>query len=101
MLYDGSASYEMLCKTQPNKTFSPGMLDLNTLIPSNGGWVLIYATFVSSYGKISGYGTHNGQMRAFLLVSGGGANNHNLPQKWAPFILRAMACSRHLTSGLP
>jgi hypothetical protein len=41
MLYDGSASYEMLCKTQPNKTFSPGMLDLNTLIPSNGGWVLI------------------------------------------------------------
>ena len=45
-----------------------GMLDLNTLIPPNSGWTLMQATFISGNGKISGYGTHNGQTRAFLLT---------------------------------
>ena len=49
-------------------TKARGMLDLNTLIPPNSGWTLIQATFISGNGKISGYGTHNGQTRAFLLT---------------------------------
>jgi probable HAF family extracellular repeat protein len=44
-----------------------GMLDLNTLIPQNSGWVLTEATFISGNGN-SGYGTHKGETRAFLLT---------------------------------
>jgi len=49
-------------------TKARGMLDLNTLIPPNSGWMLMQATFISSNGKISGFGTHNGQTRGFLLT---------------------------------
>ena len=45
-----------------------GMLDLNSLIPANSGWVLNVATFISLEGQISGYGTIHGQTHAFVLT---------------------------------
>lgn len=42
--------------------------DLNTLIPANSGWVLYSARSINTRGQIVGYGTHNGQTRAFLLT---------------------------------
>ncbi len=43
------------------------MQDLNNLIPSNSGWVLQEARAINNKGKIVGFGTINGQTRAFLL----------------------------------
>lgn len=43
------------------------MQDLNNLIPSNAGWVLQEARAINNKGKIVGFGTFNGQTRAFLL----------------------------------
>ena len=43
------------------------MRDLNALIPSGSGWVLSEANGVNDAGQIVGYGTHNGDVRAFLL----------------------------------
>ncbi|KXK38599.1 MAG: hypothetical protein UZ16_OP3001000680 [Candidatus Hinthialibacteria bacterium OLB16] len=43
------------------------MQDLNNLIPSNSGWVLQEARAINNKGKIVGFGTINGQARAFLL----------------------------------
>lgn len=42
--------------------------DLNDLIPANSGWVLEEARSINNSGQISGYGTHNGQQRGFLLT---------------------------------
>jgi probable HAF family extracellular repeat protein len=48
---------------------STGMLDLNTLIPANSGWVLILATAINDQGQIVGYGMHNCCVtEAFLLT---------------------------------
>jgi probable HAF family extracellular repeat protein len=49
---------------------STGMLDLNSLIPANSGWVLIGATAINDQGQIVGEGTLNGQQtpEAFLLT---------------------------------
>lgn len=43
------------------------MQDLNNLIPANSGWVLQEARAINNKGKITGFGTINGQTRAFLL----------------------------------
>jgi probable HAF family extracellular repeat protein len=45
-----------------------GMLDLNTLIPPNSGWVLNTATGINIWGQIVGSGTLNGQSHGFLLT---------------------------------
>lgn len=45
-----------------------GMNDLNNLIPSNSGWVLLLATSINNAGQITGYGTINGENHAFLLT---------------------------------
>jgi probable HAF family extracellular repeat protein len=45
-----------------------GMQDLNTLIPSNSGWVLSTANGINSRGQIVGQGTINGQQHGFLLT---------------------------------
>ena len=44
------------------------MVDLNTRIPSDSGWVLQSAADINGSGHIVGAGTHNGQTRAFLLT---------------------------------
>ncbi len=43
------------------------MQDLNNLIPSDSGWVLSEARAINNKGRIVGFGTINGQTRAFLL----------------------------------
>lgn len=42
--------------------------DLNKLIPTGSGWVLVSAQGINNSGQIVGEGTHNGQQRAFLLT---------------------------------
>ena len=42
------------------------MLNLNTLIPQDSGWILTHATGINNANEIVGYGLHNGaQMRQF------------------------------------
>jgi probable HAF family extracellular repeat protein len=43
------------------------LIDLNTLLPASSGWVLEYAGAINDAGQITGFGTYNGQIRAFLL----------------------------------
>ena len=43
------------------------LIDLNTLLPASSGWVLEGAFAVNDAGQITGYGTYNGEYRAFLL----------------------------------
>jgi probable HAF family extracellular repeat protein len=47
---------------------STGMLDLNSLIPANSGWVLQFANGINDQGQIVGEGTLNGQAEGFLLT---------------------------------
>jgi len=49
-------------------TRSKGMVDLNTLIPANSGWVLVTANSINGEGRIVGTGTINGASHAFLLT---------------------------------
>ena len=44
------------------------MMDLQTLIPANSGWVLQQAGGINDNGQIAGIGLHDGQLRAFLLT---------------------------------
>ena len=45
------------------------MIDLNSLVDSTAGWVLVHATGVNNSGQIAGYGTApDGNTRAFLLT---------------------------------
>jgi hypothetical protein len=46
-----------------------GMTDLNFLLPSGSGWVLLAAGGINSSGKIVGIGYHGGVLRGFLLSS--------------------------------
>lgn len=47
---------------------SSGIHDLNSLIPSGSGWVLINANAINKVGQITGYGTIKGYNHAFLLT---------------------------------
>ena len=47
------------------------MIDLNTLLPLNSGWVLNSATFINDSGRIVGRGTFNDQPQWFILDLGG------------------------------
>ncbi|MGC1448635.1 MAG: hypothetical protein WA830_01230 [Candidatus Sulfotelmatobacter sp.] len=49
-------------------TSTGGMKDLNSLIPSTSGWVLINANAINNVGQITGYGTKGGHNHAFLLT---------------------------------
>ena len=44
------------------------MVDLNTLLPADSGWVLLSANAINDAGQIVGEGTFNGDPRAFLLT---------------------------------
>jgi probable HAF family extracellular repeat protein len=48
-------------------TRAGGMVDLNTLLPLNSGWVLMEADGINDNGQITGYGLHHGAGRAFRL----------------------------------
>ncbi|HOP97941.1 MAG TPA: PKD domain-containing protein [Verrucomicrobiota bacterium] len=43
------------------------MLDLNTLLPTDSGWVLEYASFVSESGRVVGFGMFNGSPEVFIM----------------------------------
>jgi probable HAF family extracellular repeat protein len=43
------------------------MIDLNTAIPPDSGWVLFAARGINDAGQISGWGVHDGEIRGFLL----------------------------------
>ena len=43
------------------------MTNLNTVLPANSGWNLIFANGINESGQIVGHGTFNGAGRAFLL----------------------------------
>jgi probable HAF family extracellular repeat protein len=45
-----------------------GMLDLNTLIPKNSGWVLNSATDINLLGQIVGEATRDGESHGYLLT---------------------------------
>jgi probable HAF family extracellular repeat protein len=49
-------------------TSTGGMQDLNDLIATNSGWVLINANAINASGQITGYGTKGGHNHAFLLT---------------------------------
>ncbi|GIV20996.1 MAG: hypothetical protein KatS3mg023_2747 [Armatimonadota bacterium] len=42
--------------------------DLNDLLPAGSGWVLNEARAINNFGQITGYGSHNGITRAFLMT---------------------------------
>ncbi|MFO0875713.1 MAG: PKD domain-containing protein [Phycisphaerales bacterium] len=64
-LYDGPADV-----FDPTKFY-----DLNTLIDTScGWWTLQYAVSINNTGQITGYGRHNGLLRAFLLTPTEGGN---------------------------
>jgi probable HAF family extracellular repeat protein len=59
--------------TQDNHAFlwqGGVMTDLNRQLPANSGWDLQVAEGINDTGQITGYGTHNGLLRAFLLSGG-------------------------------
>jgi probable HAF family extracellular repeat protein len=49
-------------------TSAGGMKDLNSLIPTNSGWVLINANAINKVGQITGYGSKNGHNHALVLT---------------------------------
>lgn len=55
------------------------MIDLNSVLPANSGWVLEVATGINDSGQIVGYGMLNGQRRAFLM-DGAAATATTAPQ---------------------
>jgi probable HAF family extracellular repeat protein len=44
------------------------MIDLNDLLPDDSGWVLSSARDINNLGQIIGYGSFNGETRAFLMT---------------------------------
>ena len=55
--------------TQASVWYPNGHLrNLNALIPSGSGWMLVQAFGVNAGGQITGYGIHNGRTHAFLLT---------------------------------
>ncbi len=51
-----------------NNETDPGeMLDLNSFLPPNSGWVLDDAEAINDSGVVVGSGLHNGQRRAFIM----------------------------------
>src|SRR5262249_1085320 len=43
------------------------MQDLNTLLPPNSGWELLYAHFINDSGRIVGTGLHNGTSQWYVM----------------------------------
>ena len=47
------------------------VIDLNSLLPANSGWVLNDAMAINDQGQIAGMGTYNGQSESFILTLNG------------------------------
>jgi hypothetical protein len=69
--------------TIPNGGFSAyayfpaeGFLDLNTLIPSDAGWLLQFASAINDRGQIAGTGLLNGTSHGFVLTPVYGPEEH-------------------------
>jgi probable HAF family extracellular repeat protein len=62
------------------------MVDLNDLIDPLAGWMLQSAQAINASGQIVGYGSHNGQIHAFLLTPGAITNPVPEPATWALMI---------------
>lgn len=69
------------------------MRDLNDLLVNGAGWTLVDARDINDSGQITGYGTFNGQTRAFLLNP---VSDVPEPSAWAPALagLAAIATLR-------
>lgn len=50
------------------KSATQTLIDLNSVLPLNSGWVLTSAAAINNAGQIAGTGTINGQTHAFLLT---------------------------------
>jgi probable HAF family extracellular repeat protein len=48
--------------------YTPQPVDLNSEIPPDSGWFLVYATEVNNAGQIVGSGDFNGQLHGYLLT---------------------------------
>ena len=55
------------------------LLNLNTMIAANSGWILTKALAINNAGQIVGVGQFNGQTRAFLLSPSGPAGANTDP----------------------
>jgi probable HAF family extracellular repeat protein len=55
------------------------MTDLNTLIPANSGWELIYATDINNHGQIVGYGVRDGKFQKVCYKDGSDTYCYNFP----------------------
>lgn len=97
--------------TQPTSLYDPtqyhaflwengGMIDLNTLIPADSGWILTSATAINDNGDIVGSGLQNGQLHGFLLTTDQTASStaDNPPVANPPV---AMASSDVTTGRIP
>jgi probable HAF family extracellular repeat protein len=61
------------CTTAHSLLWENGaMINLQTQIPADSGWVLQQAYSINDRGQIGGFGLHNGQIRAYLLTPTGG-----------------------------
>jgi len=55
------------------------MTDLNTLIPENSGWELMYATDINNRGQIVGYGVREGEFQKICYKDDSYTYCHNFP----------------------
>jgi len=55
------------------------MTDLNSLIPANSGWELLFATDINNRGQIVGYGVHNGQFQEVCYEKDGTTYCYRFP----------------------
>ena len=67
------------------------LIDLNSLLPENSGWVLNYAHSINNNGEIVGGGTYNGIPTAFVLSIGDSAG----PMMSASAAQQAFAATPH------
>ncbi|HLV79554.1 MAG TPA: hypothetical protein VKT32_04705 [Chthonomonadaceae bacterium] len=62
-------SHAFLWLPSPAYSLPAGMTDLNSVLPSGSGWLLLAAGGINASGKIVGIGYHGGIIRGFLLSS--------------------------------
>jgi hypothetical protein len=55
------------------------MTDLNTLIPANSGWELMYATDINNRGQIVGYGVRDGKFQRVCYEDDSDTYCYNFP----------------------
>jgi probable HAF family extracellular repeat protein len=62
--------YSYIPESENSRAFlwmAGGLLDLNSLLPSDSGWELNAAYAINDNGQIAGMGTYQGELRAFRL----------------------------------